>query len=639
MPKFNIVTLHNIHNCYLLFSPTVIKAIQEKSDKSLPTIAIIPGNTNTAELFDAANLFDGSRMHVLHRCVGNANYVLNSSEGGLNSALVAAFKLTDEKNRYGYLFDARKDLELHWLKIKYPFGDTKESKLQWQAIISPKNPQDHNPYMAILRQEWIEFFGTEKGKADCCKMVAPIKCFFMQNAFNHCNDHVETIKKTLEDDSLSSMMKLLIIKKAADDICRHYFAKNIKEDSLLLFCSEIRTIFTEIDRFTDNEPKYLYFEKHIQALSSQLLANQLIPRNFATLNHALNERVQALIDHANVLDDKNPHKANEIRKHGGALKTMLDEFFEQDQDTIARDFESFEKRFSQLLISKNDEMKKISVNYATIVSNIAVAMTGIGLFLILAQLIKTKTQENRFRFLFTDKKTTTEKYIDGIADCFQQHARKKSSTSVITAGISALRQRNVLKVESFSDDDDVAPLTENLITEQDERDIKHAVDNNNLVFLDGLQDRHKKVFAFKCIEESVSARFDKISSILSDLSEDYKDDYHAKIEIGRMAQSFGLVRRQIISNRLFDHSLNGCSEKVIAVIKVSNSIKKENDVAQIEKVKTLFNEAGDLYNHEVFKQHHRAQHLSFEANVLKQDEEFEQKMRENVLESTNRNQM
>lgn len=68
------------------------------------------------------------------------------------------------------------------------------------------------------------------------------------------------------------------------------------------------------------------------------------------------------------------------------------------------------------LISKNNEMREYRLAWKTILKNIAIAVTGIGLFAIAGKLIYSKTKENRFLFFFQKKQTTSEEKIRDIKD-------------------------------------------------------------------------------------------------------------------------------------------------------------------------------------------------------------------------------
>lgn len=99
------------------------------------------------------------------------------------------------------------------------------------------------------------------------------------------------------------------------------------------------------------------------------------------------------------------------------LDAMAKKFFAQSPEQ--RDFTKFESNFSELLHSKDEEMSAYRFALGTIIANIAIALTGIGLLLMAGKLVYSKVTEGRALFFFQKSTTTSE---DLIATVHQQMA-------------------------------------------------------------------------------------------------------------------------------------------------------------------------------------------------------------------------
>ena len=91
------------------------------------------------------------------------------------------------------------------------------------------------------------------------------------------------------------------------------------------------------------------------------------------------------------------------------LNEMADNFFVQE--SVQRNWAEFKQQFSTLLHSKDPEMSAYRVSWNTIVTNIAIALTGIGLLVIAGKLIHSKVTEGRTLFFFQKSKTRSEEKI------------------------------------------------------------------------------------------------------------------------------------------------------------------------------------------------------------------------------------
>jgi hypothetical protein len=79
-----------------------------------------------------------------------------------------------------------------------------------------------------------------------------------------------------------------------------------------------------------------------------------------------------------------------------------------------RDFGKFKSEFLACLHSKDKEMSAYRIEWGTIVVNIAIALTGVGVLLIFGKLIHSKVMENCALFFFQKRKTTSEEKISAV---------------------------------------------------------------------------------------------------------------------------------------------------------------------------------------------------------------------------------
>lgn len=120
-------------------------------------------------------------------------------------------------------------------------------------------------------------------------------------------------------------------------------------------------------------------------------------------------KIQAMHNYGVLLRDQGASKGQVAIDLASKLTTMANEFF--DKEPEQRNFAEFEPRFSTLLHSKDKEMSAYRISWGTIVANIAIALTGVGLLFIAGKLIHSKVTENRALFFFQKSKTTGEEKI------------------------------------------------------------------------------------------------------------------------------------------------------------------------------------------------------------------------------------
>ncbi len=120
-------------------------------------------------------------------------------------------------------------------------------------------------------------------------------------------------------------------------------------------------------------------------------------------------KIQAMHDYGVLLKNKGVPKGQIAIDLANKLTVMANEFFEKKPEE--RNFSEFKPQFLALLHSKDKEMSAHRNSWKTIIANIAIALTGVGLLLIAGQLIHSKVTENRALFFFQKSKTTSEEKI------------------------------------------------------------------------------------------------------------------------------------------------------------------------------------------------------------------------------------
>lgn len=87
---------------------------------------------------------------------------------------------------------------------------------------------------------------------------------------------------------------------------------------------------------------------------------------------------------------------------------------------ISDDIVRFKNEFKVLLHSKDKEMSEYRLAWKTILKNIAIALTGVGLIAIVGKLIHSKVTEDRARLFFSRPKTTCEEKVENIDQCVRK---------------------------------------------------------------------------------------------------------------------------------------------------------------------------------------------------------------------------
>lgn len=121
--------------------------------------------------------------------------------------------------------------------------------------------------------------------------------------------------------------------------------------------------------------------------------------------------IQEMHHYGEVLKNKGASKGQVMTELSDQLTASANIFYEKNEWA---DWPEFKKEFLALLNSKNKEMSKYRVKWSTIIKNVALALTGLGLLCIAANLIYSKVIDGRALFFFQKSKTTSEEKIEAV---------------------------------------------------------------------------------------------------------------------------------------------------------------------------------------------------------------------------------
>lgn len=124
------------------------------------------------------------------------------------------------------------------------------------------------------------------------------------------------------------------------------------------------------------------------------------------------DHVQAMHTYGIALQRKGILKGQVAIDLAAELTAITNQFFAQAQEQ--QNFKEFQSRFLAILNSKKQEIITYRVAWKTIISNISIALTGLGLLFIAGKLIHSKRTEGRALFFFQKPKTTSEEKVNNI---------------------------------------------------------------------------------------------------------------------------------------------------------------------------------------------------------------------------------
>lgn len=162
----------------------------------------------------------------------------------------------------------------------------------------------------------------------------------------------------------------------------------------------------------DTKPKYTKYVEFRNPSAANSPATNKITANPSINKDELLKKIKAMHDYGQLLKEQGASKGQVAVTLAQNLNSMTREFFALQPEK--RDEAAFKGKFLILLHSQNQEMSAYRMSWGTIVANIAIALTGIGLLSIVAKLIDSKVTKGRALFFFQKSKTTSEEKIADI---------------------------------------------------------------------------------------------------------------------------------------------------------------------------------------------------------------------------------
>jgi hypothetical protein len=162
----------------------------------------------------------------------------------------------------------------------------------------------------------------------------------------------------------------------------------------------------------DTKPKYTKYVEFRNPSAANSPATNKITANPSINKDELLKKIKAMHDYGQLLKEQGASKGQVAVTLAQNLNSMTREFFALQPEK--RDEAAFKRKFLILLHSQNQEMSAYRMSWGTIVANIAIALTGIGLLSIVAKLIDSKVTKGRALFFFQKSKTTSEEKIADI---------------------------------------------------------------------------------------------------------------------------------------------------------------------------------------------------------------------------------
>ncbi len=116
------------------------------------------------------------------------------------------------------------------------------------------------------------------------------------------------------------------------------------------------------------------------------------------------------------LKDQGDSKGDAIINLAEQLRNQARLFLNQPNPEA--NFAVFHKQFNQLLENKSKALQHYRFAWETIVKNIAIALTGIGMIAILGNLAHSKVTQGKALFFFQKRKTNSEQLLDVVVSSF-----------------------------------------------------------------------------------------------------------------------------------------------------------------------------------------------------------------------------
>ena len=193
-------------------------------------------------------------------------------------------------------------------------------------------------------------------------------------------------------------------------ITEDHYASLFSKDDLRVYQTQdqLRANFDQLPRHTNEQLANI-----ISSLTEDEAADHKCALECATqdLNISMVKNLLNAIDKLRIYGDELKDKGFTKGKIAIELASDLKEFVEKHENTMRSP--EVQKNFSTLLNSRNKDMSKYRTSWDTIIKNIAIALTFVGIAAIAVKLIYSATQ-GRALFFYQKNKTTCEEEIEKI---------------------------------------------------------------------------------------------------------------------------------------------------------------------------------------------------------------------------------
>lgn len=364
-----------------------------------------------AEIYEKYNGSSNPFMYDINQAGYNSfqNYVNNNKE----EAIALTSKNSDEISTFiKQLEDGLKALETIMLGISLKNHDMKQVKVlistgvDAQIVIkSLEQELAALHFKKTLGEIFLPLLKNEISWKDFCDKID----LNYEEAGGQSNPYLPHRKYQIDEISHKEMKENIINNPNELNETINLINKDkAKIDSKILKYERALKLIIEISK-----PPFIQDESINSTSDSHKKVNITIePEKIALL-----DAIQALNNYGKILKQKKSTKGQIAIELSIQLRTVTNEFYDKND---WNDFPTFKTNFMTLLNSKNKEMETYRIEWHTIIKNIAIALTGLGLLLISAKLIHSKIREGRALFLFQNPKTTSEEKIENIKQLIDQ---------------------------------------------------------------------------------------------------------------------------------------------------------------------------------------------------------------------------
>ncbi len=143
-------------------------------------------------------------------------------------------------------------------------------------------------------------------------------------------------------------------------------------------------------------------------------------KSFPISNKSLLDGIEKMRDYGMQLTQNNAAKGVIVTELADELKEMAAIFFTDLSKSGSEESRNgFKSQFIKKLNSKNEIMSEYRTNWMSIIKNILLICTGIGIIVQVGHLLHSKTTQDRFLWFFQEPKTTSELNVKATQERFE----------------------------------------------------------------------------------------------------------------------------------------------------------------------------------------------------------------------------